>query len=189
MVKKILFSIFSIFLIFQSIKLNGLTVAMDADFWGFNILLGVLVNIFVTGVFAFSGFVYPTQRLLPNAYYKVSNVSFQKKIYKLLRIDLFRKFLLVTFWRKSEMQKTHFDGTRKGIDNLILQSKKSEFGHLIPFIILLCLSLYWIGLGQWKVGIVTTIINLVFNLYPVFLQRQHRMRVQFIRERHRLIEE
>ena len=183
MAKKVLFTIFSIFLIFQSIKLIGIISSLNVEAWWVNIILAILVNLFVTGIFAFAGFIYPTERLLPRSYYQIHNVSFQKKIYKLFKVEIFRKFLLATVWRKKEMQKTHFDGTKSGIDNLILQSKKSEFGHLIPFILLLLLSYYFEIIGKSNVAGITQIINIFFNFYPILLQRQHRMRIQLIRER------
>ncbi|MFT4533995.1 MAG: hypothetical protein ACJA1A_002488 [Saprospiraceae bacterium] len=185
MAKKLLFTFLSIFLIFQSVKLAGVISARQIESLGVIILLAALINLFVTGVFAFSGFIYPTERLLPDSYYKVTNVSLQKKMYKFLKVDVFRRFLLVTFWRKKEAQKKFFDGTKDGIDNLIVQSKKSDFGHLLPSVILLALSIYWFVLGKWEVAFVTTLINVIFNLYPIVLQRQHRMRIQLIAERGR----
>ena len=180
MAKKILFTVFSIFLIFQSVKLVSVISAMPIASLGINILLAALINLFVTGVFAFSGFIYPTERLLPDSYYKVTNVSLQKKMYKFLSVNVFRKFLLATFWRKKEMQKKYFDGTKDGIDNLIVQSKKSDFGHLLPYVILLVLSVYWLVIGKWEVAFVTFLINVIFNFYPIVLQRQHRLRIQLI---------
>jgi hypothetical protein len=181
--KKVLFTCFSIFLGVQSIKLIGFVSMVSVSAWYAHIIIAVLVNLFVTGVFAFAGFVYPTQRLLPDFYYDVENISFQKSLYKYLHVEKFRKFLLATVWRKKEMQKTHFDGTKSGIDNLILQSKKSEFGHLVPFIILTCIVFYWVVIGKWEVAIWTFIINVIFNLYPIILQRHHRMRIRLIRQR------
>ena len=186
MIKRILYTFFSLFLIYQSFKIVMLITDVNLDSWPISLLLACLINLFVTGAFAFPGFVYPTERLMPQSYYKISNDALQKKMYKLFSVDTFQKFLLATVWRKKEMQKQHFDGKRSGFENLILQSKKSEFGHLIPFVILLAISMYWLGIGTWKVAVLTTFINVLFNLYPVLLQRQHRMRVSKIAERYRL---
>ena len=183
MAKKVLFSIFSIFLIFQSIKVVGIISALDIESGWINFLLAIIVNLFVTGIFAFAGFIYPTEKLLPEGYYAIHNTSFQKKIYKLFKVETFRKFLLATVWRKKEAQKKFFDGTKSGIENLIVQSKKSDFGHLIPFVILCCLSIYWIAIGKWEVALLATLINVFFNFYPILLQRQHRMRIQLLGKR------
>ncbi|MFT6338298.1 MAG: hypothetical protein ACI86M_000225 [Saprospiraceae bacterium] len=187
MAKKILFTFLSIFLFYQSIKTADVIPLMDMNSWGISIFLAVLMNLFVTGTFAYAGFIYPTERILPNSYYKITNVSLQKKMYNFFNVNYFRKFLLATVWRKKEGQKKFFDGTKNGIDNFGVQSKKSEFGHLIPFVILFTLSVYWLGLGKWKVALVTTIINVFFNFYPIILQRQHRMRIQLIEEKEKKI--
>jgi len=181
--KKILFTFLSIFLLFQSVKTASVIPVMDVTSWGISIFLAALMNLFVTGTFAYAGFIYPTESILPNSYYKISNVSLQKKMYKFFNVNSFRKFLLATVWRKKEAQKKYFDGTKNGIENLIVQSKKSEFGHLIPFVILFALSAYWLVLGKWKIALVTTIISSFFNFYPIILQRQHRMRIQLIEKR------
>lgn len=180
MAKKVLFTIFSIFLVYQSIKLAGIISEKDIETWWINILLAMFINLFVTGIFAFLGFVYPTERLLPENYYKIQRIPFQKKIYKLLKVETFRKFLLATVWRKKEAQKKFFDGTKSGIENLIVQSKKSDFGHFVPMIILFCLAIYWLIIGKWEIALLTTLINIFFNLYPILLQRQHRMRIQIL---------
>jgi len=180
MAKKVLFTIFSIFLVYQSIKLVGIISDKNIEAWWVNILLAIFINLFVTGIFAFLGFVYPTQKLLSGNYYKIDRISFQKKIYKLLKVETFRKFLLATVWRKKTAQKKFFDGTKSGIENLIIQSKKSDFGHFVPLVILLCLAIYWLMLGKWEIALLTTIINVFFNFYPILLQRQHRMRIQIL---------
>jgi hypothetical protein len=159
--------------------------AIDIDTWGISVFLAILMNLFVTGTFAFAGFIYPSEKILPNSYYKITNFSLQKKVYKFLHVNFFRKFLLATVWRKKEAQKKYFDGTREGIDNLIVQSKKSEFGHLIPFGILIVLCTYWLFLGKWKIVLITTVINVFFNFYPIILQRHHRMRIQLLSRRQR----
>ena len=183
MAKKVFFTFLSIFLFYQSMKTAGIIPLMDINSWGISIFLAVLMNLFVTGAFAYAGFIYPTERLLPDSYYKITNVSLQKKMYRIFNVNYFRKFLLATVWKKKEAQKKYFDGTKNGIDNLDVQSKKSEFGHLIPFVILVVLSVYWLVLVKWKIALVTTIINVFFNFYPIILQRHHRMRIQLIGER------
>ncbi len=185
MAKKVLFTFLSFFLCYQSVKTAEIIPLMDIDPWGISIFLAVLMNLFVTGTFAYAGFIYPTERLLTSSYYKITNFSLQKKVYKFLRVNVFRKFLLATVWRKKEAQKKYFDGTKNGIDNLNEQSKKSEFGHLIPFVILIVLSAYWFVLGKWKIALVTTVINVFFNFYPIILQRHHRLRIQLLSERQR----
>lgn len=183
MAKKILFSILSIFLIQQSFQLLGKLNQIGTDSW-ISVIIGAwIINMFITGVFAFAGFAFPTQKLLPKSYYKVYNPQWLKRVCKILRIDLFRKFLLATLWRNKTQRKKYFNGTANGISILEEQSMKSEFGHLIPFIIINCVGFYLIANGLVKLGLICILINLFGNLYPILLQRHHRMRIQLIRKR------
>jgi len=185
MTRKILLICGAIFLFFQSFKLVTKILPLEIEALWINIIIAIALNLFITGVFALSGFALPTQNLLPDSYYRVKNRKQLKKWYKLLNVNLFRKFLLATVWRNKEQHSKFFDGTRKGIKNLIVQSKKSEFGHIFPFIILSVLSFYLAYLGKWKLMIPTMIMNIWFNFYPVVLQRFHRMRIQVLEARYK----
>ena len=145
--------------------------------------MGWIISLFITGIFAFSGFAWPTQRLLPEAYYHIYHPKRLKQVGKAINVELFRKMLLATLWKSKERQKEYFDGTKEGLANLETQSKKSEFGHLIPFVLISVLSVYWLSTGQVKLGIATFLINIIGNLYPVVLQRNHRMRIQVLKRR------
>ena len=180
MIKKILLSLASIFLILQSYKLLNSIDNLKIESFGLLIFIAWIINMFITGIFAFSGFAFPTQKLLPNAYYKIHYPKKLKKTYKVLRIDLFRQILLATLWRGKKQREKFFNGKKNGITHLEEQSMKSEFGHLIPFIIIFFLSTYLIVTGQTKLGICTFLINFIGNLYPIILQRHHRMRIQII---------
>lgn len=183
MVKKILLLLASIFLIVQSHKLVWLIPQMKFDSLWFTLLIAWLVNLFVTGVFAFAGFAFPTQRLLPASYYNVRYPERLKWVYHLLRVDLFRNALLATIWRNRKQRKGFFNGRKDGIRNMEVQSMKAEFGHLIPFVILVILSVYFLTLGEVSLGVLTLFINLLGNGYPILLQRHHRLRIQRIRKR------
>lgn len=181
--KKILLSIASLFLIWQSIKLLNIIHTLEAKSWALLIFIAWIINLFITGIFAFSGFAFPTQKLLPKSYYKISYPKRLKKTYKVLRVNLFRQMLLATLWRSQKQRKKYFNGKKNGISNLDDQSMKSEFGHLIPFIILCFLSIYLMVIGLTKLAICTFLINFIGNFYPIILQRHHRFRIQIIRKR------
>jgi hypothetical protein len=183
MIKKAFLSIASLFLVWQSYGLLILLDQLDLDAIGVLIFIAWLINLFITGIFAFAGFAWPTQKAMPESYYKVKQPRRFKRLYKLLKVEWFRKALLATLWRSKKQRAKHFDGKRSGIDNLIEQSKKSEFGHLIPFVIVCLVSVYMVVLGQYTLSILTLLINIIGNLYPILLQRHHRMRIQLIRKR------
>ena len=182
MIKKILLSIATIFLIWQSYSLLSIINKLEINSVGLLIFIAWIINLFITGIFAFSGFAFPTQKILPEGYYKISHPKKLKKICKVLRIDLFRQMLLATLWKSKKQRKKYFNGKKNGIPNLIEQSKKSEFGHFIPFIIIFFLSAYLVVIGLTKLGVCTFLINFIGNFYPIILQRHHRMRIEIIRK-------
>jgi hypothetical protein len=178
MIKKILLSLGTVFLIWQSYGLIMTVPHMSFDSWLSSIFIAWLLNLFITGVFALSGFAFPTQNLLPNSYYHVHHPEKLKGVCKVFQVELFRFLLLATLWRSKRQRKTHFNGKKDGIAQLIRQSKKSEFGHLIPLVLLVFLSAYLCFIDLWKLAALTFIINVIGNFYPILLQRHHRMRIQ-----------
>ncbi|GMQ29760.1 hypothetical protein [Algoriphagus confluentis] len=135
------------------------------------------LNLLTTGMVAFVGFAYPTSRLLPNPYYQIKNAKRLNRIYSLLGVPLFRIFLLKTFYRTADNKK-YFNGTKTGLKQFDYHTKQSEFGHLVAFILLFGISLILgikghITLSLWTLG-----INIIFNFYPIVLQRKHRIVVQ-----------
>ena len=177
--KKIFFTILSTFLAYMSVKLivqiKGLP---DQNFdWWISFIFAILLCLYVTGVFAFVGFQFPTHKLLPQSYYRIKNPKLVLAIHKYMGVKYFNIFLMAVIWGKPKNRKKFFDGTRAGLDNLIYQTKQSEFGHIGAFAILLCLSI-WIGyLGHYKMVFLISILNILGNLYPVLLQHKHRVRI------------
>lgn len=185
MIKKLLLSIATIFLIWQSYKLLISIHSINIESLGLMLLMAWLINLFITGIFAFSGFAFPTQRIMPTNYYTIKQPKRLKKTYKFFRIDWFRQILLATLWRSRQQQKKYFDGTKTGILNLIKQSKKSEFGHLIPFVLINVVCVWLACIGLRSLSVCTFVINFLGNFYPIILQRHHRMRIQLLHKRYK----
>lgn len=170
----------SVFLVFQSYGLlSGMSYYSDIRFWP-AVFLAWVINMFITGIFAFAGFALPTHRLLPARYYQISDPAQLKRVYKAFGVDRFRKFLLATLWRSKAQQQKYFNGRPDGLEHLAEQSRKSEFGHLLPFVILTVVGTYMVIFVQPVLGGLCLFINLLGNFYPVVLQRHHRMRLQRI---------
>jgi len=144
------------------------------------LLIAFLLNLFITGVFAFMGFAYSTYYLLPKAYYKIHKPNVLKKYYKLFGVKYFKIFLLIAFWGKKNNRKKYFYGTKKGFDNFIFQTKQSEFGHFGSFIFLSAVSFLLLINNHFLIALITMLINVIGNFYPVILQRFHRMRIEKI---------
>lgn len=180
--KKIFFPIFSLFLLYRSIELiRNLISSEPNEYSSFEILIiSFLLPLFITGTFAFIGFAYPTSRIMPNSYYKIKKPEFLKLLYKLLGINYFRVFLLLIFWSRKKNRQKYFDGTRRGLNNFIFQTKQSEFGHLGAFIMILLSSIILLAHRYFYLILIVTIFNIVGNIYPIVLQRFHRMRIEKI---------
>ena len=133
------------------------------------------------GIFAFMGFAYKTNRLLPEDYYRVKNPKLILKLSKLLKLAYFKKFLLIVFWGKRKNRKTYFDGTISGLENFDFQTRQSEFGHLASLIFIQIVVLLMLIKGHYTMVVLTTTINFIANFYPVLLQRNHRIRISRIR--------
>jgi hypothetical protein len=83
----------------------------------------------------------------------------------------------LTFYRKKE-NKRYFNGTKSGLIHFDFQTKQSEFGHGAAFVVIQLISVPLLLKGHFMLVILTTIINVFFNFYPIILQRKHRMQLE-----------
>lgn len=175
--QRIFFIAMSIFLIWQSYQTIFGVSMVEHPSWKLQLFFALIFNLYITGIFAFAGFALPTENLMPSQYYKISNAQRLKYWFQQLNGELFRKFLLATVWKNKDQQKKYFDGTINGIKHFETQTKKSEFGHLIPLFLITALCFYLAFLKMWWCIFFTMIVNTIFNFYPVLLQRHHRSRL------------
>ncbi len=182
MIKKVLFPLFSVFLALRSFELVKSIAEIDPAKLGVFTTLGLaaILNLFITGIFAFVGFAYKTSMLLPNSYYAINKPEILKKIYKLLGIKYFKWFLLKIFWGKKENKAKYFNGSKSGLEQFDFQTRQSEFGHLGAVIIVTVVSILLFYKSHFTLAIITLTINLIFNLYPIILQRMHRLQIERI---------
>lgn len=183
MIKKILFPLIAAFLAFRSYEiLKSLWLLEPSEFSSWiKFLFAILLNLFITGIFAFTGFAYETNRLLPENYYRIRNADLIIKISKLIRLEFFRKFLLLLFWGHQKNRLKYFDGTKSGLENFDYQTRQSEFGHLAAFVFIQLSVLMILIRGHYLIAALTTALNIISNFYPVILQRNHRIQIERIR--------
>ncbi|WP_373523402.1 hypothetical protein [Aquiflexum sp.] len=183
MLKKILFPIIAIFLAYRSYELLKTLWFVEPSelVLPIRILLAFLLNLFITGFFAFLGFAYKTNRILGENYYRIKNPNFISRLSKLLKIEYFKKFLLLVFWGKEKNRQRYFDGTKLGLENFEYQTRQSEFGHLAALIVIQMVVFIMLLKQHYAIAFFTTILNLISNFYPVILQRNHRMQISRIR--------
>jgi len=178
-ISKILLVLASVFLAYQTYQLMvALINSQSREFlWFTAFLFAFLLNLFATGVFAFVGFGFPTHKVLPKQYYSIKSPSNLKKWCRFLGVSTFRKFLMIAFWGKEKNRLKYFDGTRRGIRNFVYQTKQSEFGHLAALLVITVLCIVLAFHGYELIAVIASVINLIGNLYPILLQRHHRMRL------------
>jgi len=180
--KRITFPIISLFLAYRTEIMFSKLISSDPSDYGLisMVLIAFLLNLFITGVFAFLGFAYSTHKLLPKAYYKIRNPKLLKTLGDRIGINYFKYLLLLFFWGKEKNRKKYFNGTKAGLTNFIYQTKQSEFGHIGAFVIIFLLTLYLLAFKFFLTSIIMTLINIIGNIYPVILQRLHRVRIERI---------
>jgi len=178
-IKKILFPLFSVFLCFQTVAIMRILLASEpADLSILqNFIISFLFTLFVTGIFAFIGFAYPSHKILPSSYYTIKKPKRLNYISKTLGVKYFKFLLLFAFWGKERNRKKYFNGTKQGLKNFVFQTKQSEFGHIAALIVILILSVILLMHGYFVLVSIITVINIIGNLYPVILQRTHRIRI------------
>lgn len=183
MLKKILLPLIAIFLAYRSYELLKTLwfVGPSELSLPIKIFISFLLNLFITGIFAFFGFGYSTNRILGENYYQIKNPEFIQSLSKLLKIEYFKKFLLLVFWGKEKNRQKYFDGTKSGLDNFDYQTRQSEFGHLAALVVIQLVVFVILFKGHYEIAFLTTILNFISNFYPVILQRNHRIKISRIR--------
>lgn len=180
--KRFLFCCIGLFMAYQSYQTMYVILVRLSDNapYAIQAFVAFILSLYVTGAFAFTGFVLPTHRVLGKRYYIISNPKLLKRIYHALRIDVFRKLLLFFFWGRGKNRKQYFNGTRSGLKTFAYQSYQSEFGHFGAFVVLCIACGVLVAYGQVFIALLCLILNFIGNLYPVILQRYHRIRINSI---------
>ena len=102
-IKKLLHAGFSLFLIWQTfLLLENLSFNRSLSF-SQSLLNAILLNLFVTGIFTIV-YSFPVYKLLPDNYYRINNPERLKSFCNLIKIEYFKKILLVTFWGKNKIK-------------------------------------------------------------------------------------
>ena len=173
-------SIFAVFLIWQSIQLfDRIIFSSKSGSFPDLIVNAVLINLFITGIFTIV-YSFPIYKILPEPYYKIRHPKQLVFLNKLFKIEIFRTLLRSTIWSKQSNKKHFFNGTRNGFIIFEENTRKSEFGHFVPFIIIIFMTIYVGIFNDLNKAIWILLINILFNFYPFILQRFHRMRLDRI---------
>jgi hypothetical protein len=156
-------TICSICALVNYIRMDGFSFA-----WALNFLL-------MLGVLAFTE---ALKSQLTSSYYNEKGWERRGKIYKHLGINFFRKLLVWTGWERLNKTSNPIEKNTKALMNLHYQTKKSELGHVIILLIVLGFNVF----VAFKFGVLKSlwllVLNILLNLYPIFLQRYNRPRIE-----------
>jgi hypothetical protein len=145
------------------IKMDGFSFA-----WILNFLLMFFVGFF-TGAL---------KSQLNFSYYHEKGWEQNGKIYEHLGINFFRKLLVWIGWEKVIRKSNPIEKNTRSLVNLHYQTKKSELDHLIILVIVLGFNV----LVAFKFGVLKSlsllILNVLLHVYPIFLQRYNRPRIE-----------
>ncbi len=180
--KKILFPIFSVFLMYRSFDLVRQFILTEPSSYSSSdfFVASLMINLFVTGIFAIPGFAFPTSRMLGDTYYRLKNPEHLDRFCSLIGMKYFRVFLLFMFWGRKRNKRKYFNGTRSGLQNFVYQSRQSEFGHLLSLVAILMVQFLLAFYGYVSLFFMVLLVNILVNFYPLLLQRQHRIRIESI---------
>lgn len=79
--------------------------------------------------------------------------------------------------------------SRSGCEEFIKRAQRSERAHVLMAVVMLLYTIFYIcfwvdGLFDLLVIFVLTLLNIITNIYPICLQRYHRIRIHRILDRH-----
>lgn len=117
---------------------------------------------------------------MTSTYYNDKPWERKGKIYESLGVNFFRKLLVWIGWEKLNKKANPVEKNIEALMHLHYGTKKAELGHLIVFIIVLGFNIF----VAFRFGVVQSlwllVLNIILNLYPVFLQRYNRPRLERI---------
>lgn len=140
--KKLALTLMAIFLAYRSYELlNKLFFGVFTQHsLGESAIIAFIINLFVTGIFAFLGFAWPTYLTAPSNYYQTTKPKRLLILYRLLKVEWFKSALMLFFWGHNKNKKKFFNEKKNGLNALIVQTKSAEFGHLASFISITIIS-------------------------------------------------
>ena len=111
-------------------------------------------------------------------YYKQKDWEHRGEIYEKIGINIFRKLLVLVGWEKLNKKTNPVKSNLEALTHLEYRTKQSELGHVIIFFIVLGFTLYVAVKFTFTESLWLIFLNIILNVYPIFLQRYNRPRFQ-----------
>jgi hypothetical protein len=125
---------------------------------------------------------------LPNSFFDAVQLGQTTSIYRKIGIRFVKKFtqdgdLINRLIRSKIPQYRVFDDNRS-IQKHLAKAYAIERIHFVMFIFFLLTSIYALFRREVSWAVVITVNNLIFNLYPNFLQQYNRLRLRRLMKKH-----
>lgn len=114
-------------------------------------------------------------------------LSNSQNAYKKIGVRFIKKYTqdgdVVNRVIKNKYPEYKYVGNRQSFKKVVGKTYANEKFHYLAFVFFLCLGIYAFlqGLVAW--GIFISIANIVYNLYPIFLQQYNRIRINLLMRR------
>lgn len=115
---------------------------------------------------------------LQSSYFATKKWEAGGTVYRWLGVDVFRKLLVWIGWEKLNRASTPLKKSRTALEKLEYQTRQSEFGHLIIFIVVAALGIAVALLQGIRESFWLFLLNVVLNGYPIAVQRYNRPRLR-----------
>lgn len=137
----------------------------------------VLNFLLMTALMAYTETFHPP---LQSSYFDAQNWEAGGTVYKWFGVHVFRKLLVWSRWEKLSRAANPVKKDRIALRNLEYQTRQSELGHLIIFIVVAVSGIAVLLLQGIRESFWLFFLNVVLNLYPISLQRYNRPRLRGI---------
>ncbi len=128
---------------------------------------------------------------IPESLLNKIQLSRSTQVYNRIGIRFIKKYTqdgdLVNRYIKNKHPKYKYVASKDSIKKLIGKSYMNEKFHYLVFIFFICISIYAFMLGLVTWGIFINIANIIYNLYPIFLQQYNRIRINALLKRQSIV--
>lgn len=115
---------------------------------------------------------------LNSSYFKAYPFEKQGKLYQLVGIEWYRAILIKSGWEKIRQHQTPIKKSLPDFQAYERSSRVAEVGHLVIGSLVLILTGYVVVAYSTQAALWLILSNLFLNVYPIFLQRYTRPRLQ-----------
>lgn len=114
---------------------------------------------------------------LSSSYYTEKSWEQNGKFYEKFGVNFFRKLLVLSGWEKFNKKANPVRNDLNALKHLEYRTRQSELGHLIILFIVMGFTIFVAVKFSFGDSIWLLLLNVILNLYPIFLQRYNRPRL------------